>query len=95
MSTSRAVLCFWITLLAVAALGQFVIVKFPRLSDLFQLVISSPVPEPEPAPIDSKLASILSSNLNLGCQNGCPASSSEQELVSCRPFTRGMHDADR
>jgi len=63
MYAPRAVFCFWITLLAMAA-----------------LVLSSPVAEPEPAPIDSGLAAVIGSNLNLGCQNGCDASSSAQQL---------------
>ncbi|KAG8221230.1 hypothetical protein J3R82DRAFT_1392 [Butyriboletus roseoflavus] len=64
-STTRTIFCFWITLLAMAA-----------------LVVSSPVPEPEPepAPIDSDLASVIANNLNLGCQNGCSAASSAQQL---------------
>jgi hypothetical protein len=44
------------------------------------LAVSSPVPEPEPAPIDPSLSSVISSNLNLGCQNGCAGSSSAQQL---------------
>ncbi|KAH0829098.1 hypothetical protein J3R83DRAFT_2564 [Lanmaoa asiatica] len=42
------------------------------------LTVSSPVAEPEPAPIDPNLASAIGSNLNLGCQNGCPASSAQR-----------------
>ncbi|KAG6382018.1 hypothetical protein JVT61DRAFT_650 [Boletus reticuloceps] len=44
------------------------------------LTASSPVPEPEPAPMDPNPASVISSNLNLSCQHGCPAASSAQQF---------------
>ncbi|KAF8549972.1 hypothetical protein OG21DRAFT_521398 [Imleria badia] len=62
-AATRPVFCFWITLLAMAALA-----------------VSSPVPEPEPAPLDPSVASVISSNLNLACQHGCPPASSAQQL---------------
>jgi len=60
---TRAVLCLWIVILAMAT-----------------LVACSPLPEPEPAPIEPALAAVLGSNLNLGCQNGCPAAASVHML---------------
>ncbi|KIJ65977.1 hypothetical protein HYDPIDRAFT_110097 [Hydnomerulius pinastri MD-312] len=41
------------------------------------LAASSPMPEP--APIDAAMASVIGSNLNLGCVNGCPAAASAQQ----------------
>ncbi|KAF8119408.1 hypothetical protein EV363DRAFT_1462423 [Boletus edulis] len=63
-----------------AALSQFFHHENLPSSDLFHLAASSPVPEPEPAPIGPNPASVVSSNLNLACQHGCPASSSAQQL---------------
>ncbi|KAF9243229.1 hypothetical protein BU15DRAFT_72417 [Melanogaster broomeanus] len=59
----RSTICFWMTLLAIAALA-------------------SASPMPEPAPIDSSLASVIASNLNLGCINGCEAAASVQQPSS-------------
>ncbi|KAG9312183.1 hypothetical protein JVU11DRAFT_7480 [Chiua virens] len=47
---------------------------------MFALALASPVPEPEPAPVDSSLSSVISSNLNMGCQNGCEGAASAQQL---------------
>lgn len=50
------------------------------------LAASSPIPAPEP--IDPGTASVLSSNLNLACTDGCPAASSAQQLEANAAMVR-------
>ncbi|KAF9228503.1 hypothetical protein BS17DRAFT_745976 [Gyrodon lividus] len=66
-SVSRSIIYIWMTLLAIAALADII----------YYLAASSPVPEP--APIDPSMASVITSNLNLGCINGCEAAASAQQ----------------
>ncbi|KAH7928710.1 hypothetical protein BV22DRAFT_188418 [Leucogyrophana mollusca] len=55
----------------------------------------APAPAPEPAPIDPALASIITSNLNLGCVHGCPAADSARQAVGSSPrFRPGGHLRD-
>ncbi|KAL4064733.1 hypothetical protein V8B97DRAFT_1300607 [Scleroderma yunnanense] len=60
--------------------SRAVISLWMTLLALAVLVASSPAPAPAPEPIDPSLASVIASNLNLGCINGCEAASSAQQL---------------
>lgn len=70
-SVSRGIISLWTILLIFSVLAASSPVPDP-----------APVamPDPAPEPIDSGVAAVLSSNLNLGCANGCAAASSAQQL---------------
>ncbi|KAF8841724.1 hypothetical protein BDN67DRAFT_949151 [Paxillus ammoniavirescens] len=56
---------------------------------LAMAALSASSPTPEPAPIDPALSSVITSNLNLGCINGCEAAASAQQLNSNAALASG------
>ncbi|KIL00847.1 hypothetical protein PAXRUDRAFT_821186 [Paxillus rubicundulus Ve08.2h10] len=63
-----------------SSVARSIIYIWMTLLAMAALAASSPMPEP--APIDPALSSVITSNLNLGCINGCDAAASAQKLNS-------------
>ncbi|OAX40205.1 hypothetical protein K503DRAFT_688010, partial [Rhizopogon vinicolor AM-OR11-026] len=81
-SMTLRILSFWVVLFAISTMGEHILsipVQCHLEPDFADKVAASP--------IDSQIASLISSNLNLNCIHGCPAANSSQQLNTNSAFT--------